>query len=293
MEDQALWQLMRAAWIEIEAHYEPAIKPLVAESGLNIRAWMVLLAALTFEPEDTTPSHLMVRGPYTSCERYLMWLESAADKGYLTKTSSGSFRLSSRGHEATQEFIRLAREAMVSADPLDLRESKDLAEVLDKLVKECLETSPPPNTWSISLSNKLMPPIDEYMPFIEQAFSCLSAYRDDAHLAAWRSTDLSAISMETLTVIWRSQASSLDEVTDKLSNRGHPKKVYVDALSQSITKKYISGSNRMLRLTEKGKLFRDRVEAKTDQYFFTPWACLTKDEKNKMAVILTDLREGL
>lgn len=293
MDDQALWQLMRAAWIELEAHYEPAIKPLVAESGLHIRAWMVLLAALTFEPEDTTPSHLMVRGPYTSSERYLMWLESAADQGYLTKTSSGSFRLSADGNEATQEFIHLAREAMVSADPLDADESKDMAEMLDRLVKECLETSPPPNTWSISLSNKLMPPIDSRMPFIEQAFSCLSAYRDDAHLASWQSSGLSATSMETVTVIWRGHASSLDEITEKLSNRGHPKKVYGDALSQLRAKKYVSGSSNMLRLTEKGKLFRDRVEAKTDQYFFKPWACLTKDEKNKMAVILTDLREGL
>jgi hypothetical protein len=46
-------------------------------------------------------------------------------------------------------------------------------------------------------------------------------------------------------------------------------------------------------LTENGKLFRDRVEAKTDQYFYTPWSCLTDDQKNKLAVILKDLIERL
>jgi hypothetical protein len=182
---------------------------------------------------------------------------------------------------------------MVLADPLDEGESQDLAEMLDKLVNKCLETPPPPNTWSISLSKKLMPPSDPQMPFIEQAISCLAAYRDDAHLASWQSSGLSAISMETMTVIWRGQASTLEELTDKLSNRGHPKKVYVDALTQLRTSEYISGSRSVLRLTENGKLFRDRVEAKTDQYFYTPWSCLTDDQKNKLAVILKDLIERL
>lgn len=293
MDNQSLWQFIRAAHIELEAHYEPAIKPLVLESGLGIRSWMVLLAALTFEPEDTTPSHLMVRGPYTSSERYLLWLESAADRDFLTKTDKGSFQLSPRGREATQDFIRLAREAMVVENPLNPGESRVLAELLDRLVKECLSISPPPNTWSITLSSKLMPEIDFRMPFIEQAFSCLSAYRDDAHLAAWQSSGLSAISMETVTVIWRGQANTLDDLTVKLSNRGHPKKVYADAISQLKANDYISGSRKLLRLTEKGKKFRDRVEANTDQYFFKPWDCLTNNEKEQMAVILNDLREGL
>jgi hypothetical protein len=293
MDDQSLWQLMRESWMKLEAHYEPAIEPLVAESKLNSRAWMVLLAALTFEPEDTTPSHLLVRGPYTSSERYLMLLENAVDQEYLIRTSGGRFQLSPTGRAATQEFIRLAREAMVMADPLDVGESQDLAEMLDHLVNKCFETPPPPNTWSISLSKKLMPPIDPQMPFIEQAISCLAAYRDDAHLASWQSSGLSAISMETMTVIWRGQASTLEELTDKLSNRGHPKKVYVDALTQLRTREYVSGSRSVLRLTEYGKLFRDRVEAKTDQYFYTPWSCLTDDEKNKLAVILKNLIEKL
>jgi len=293
MDDQSLWQLMRAAWMKLEAHYEPAIEPLVAESKLNIRSWMVLLAALTFEPEDTTPSHLLVRGPYTSSERYLMLLENAAEQEYLIRNSSGRFQLSPTGRAATQEFIRLAREAMVLADPLDVGESQDLAEMLDRLVNKCFETPSPPNTWSISLSKKLMPPIDPQMPFIEQAISCLAAYRDDAHLASWQSSALSAISMETMTVIWRGQASTLEELTDKLSNRGHPKKVYVDALTQLRTREYVSGSRSVLRLTEYGKLFRDRVEAKTDQYFYTPWSCLSDDQKYKLAVILKNLIEKL
>jgi hypothetical protein len=289
MDNQSLWNLIRDSWINIDASFKPAIKPLVAKSELNIHELMLLLAVLTFEPEDTTPSHLMVRGPYTSSDQYLTRLEHTAEKGYLVNVSEGSFRLSPEGREAVQEFIKIARDAMVSAELLPTQEALILAEMLERLVKNCLDTPPPPNPWSITLSNKLMPAIDPPMPFIEQAISCLSAYRDDAHLASWQSSGLSAIALESMTLIWRGQVSTLDEFTEKLSFRGHPEKVYIDALAELRACSYLSGYRNALHLTEEGKLFRDRVEAKTDQYFFTPWTSLSEADKSKMAEILNKM----
>ena len=283
MDDRSLWKLMRESWIKLQARFDPAINLLVSESGLSIREWMMLISTLTFEPEDTTPSHLMVRGPYTSSEQYLMWLENAADKGYLQIISTGRFRLTPEGRKVTLDFIKVARDAMVSADPMPLSDSQTLADLLDRLVQSCLETPPPPNTWSISLSNKLMPTFDPPMPFIEQAISCLSAYRDDAHLVSWRSSSLSATALESLTLIWRGQVNTLDELMGKLSFRGHSKRVYIDALAELRARSYISGVLSVLRITEDGKLFRDQVEAKTDQYFFSPWSYMTQSEKDWMA----------
>lgn len=293
MDDRDLSILLHESWIKIQSHFDPVIKPLVTESGLSMREWMMLLAALTFEPEDITPSHLMVRGPYTSSEQYLMWLNKTAEQGYLINISNRSFRLTSKGRKAAEQFIKLAREAMAESDPLPLSESIALAEMLARLVDQCLETPPPPNTWSISLSNKLMPEIEPPMPFIEQAISCLSAYRDDAHLAAWRSSGLSATALESLTLIWNCQVSALDELTEKLSFRGHPKKVYMDALAELRTREFVSGINSILRITDEGKLFRARVEAKTEQYFFAPWSCLTQAEKERMNELVIKLRDEL
>ncbi len=289
MDNRSLWKLIRDSWIKIEASFNTAIKPLVTKSELNVREWILLLAALTFEPEDTTLSHLMVRGPYTSSDQYLTRLEHAAEEGFLEKVSKGSFRLSSKGREAAQEFIKVARDAMVSAELLATQESLILAEMLDRLVKSCLDTPPPPDIWSITLSYKLMPAIDPPMPFIEQAMSCLSAYRYDAHLASWQSSGLSAIALESMTLIWRGQVSTLDQLTEKLSYRGHSEKVYIDALAELRASSYLSGYRNVLRLTEEGKLFRDDVEAKTDQYFFTPWKFLTEAEKSKLAKILNQM----
>jgi hypothetical protein len=289
MDNQSLWKLIRDSWIKIDASFNPAIKPLVAKSELNVRDWMLLLATLTFEPEDTTPSHLMVRGPYTSSDQYLTRLEHTADKGFLVKVSKGSFRLSPEGREAVEEFIQVARDGMVSAELLPTEEALILAKMLERLVNNCLDTLPPPDTWSITLSHKLMPAIDQPMPFIEQAISCLSAYRDDAHLASWQSSGLSATALESMTLIWRGQVSTLDELVEKLSFRDHPEKVYNDALAELRARSYLSGYRNALHLTEEGNLFRDHVEAKTDRYFFTPWTCLSDAEKGKMAEILKQM----
>jgi hypothetical protein len=289
MDNHSLWELVRSSWTKIGASFDPAIKQLVANSELNVRDWMLLLAALTFEPEDTTASHLLVRDPYTSSDRYLSRLERIAEAEYLETVAEGSFHLSDKGREAVQDFIKVARDAMVSADLLPDQECSTLVELLKRLVEECLDTPPPPNTWSITLSNKLMPAFDPPMPFIEQTISCLSAYRDDSHLASWQSSGLSAIALESMTLFWRGEVNNLEEVTAKLSYRGHPDSVYMDALSELRTRAYLSGYSNALYLTEEGNLFRDQVEAKTDQYFFTPWSCLSKTEKISMAEILKQI----
>jgi len=283
MDDQSLWKLMREAWINIEKRFDPAIKPLVSKSSLNLREWMLIIAALTFEPEDTTPSHLMVRGPYTSSDQYLAGLENAADVGYLTKVREGRYRLSNKGRAAVDEFINAARDAMISTTQLPDQELSEITQLLNRLVNECLETPPPPDTWSITLSNKLMPIISHPIPYIEQAISCLSAYRDDAHLASWCSSGLSASAMESLTLIWRGQVNSFQELTQKVEFRGHPEQVYLDALAELRGRDFLEGSRSHIRITTPGKQFRAQVEKKTDQYFFHPWASLTDIEKNKIA----------
>ena len=161
-----------------------------------------------------------------------------------------------------------------------------LTTLFDRLVKECLHSQPPPDTWSIRLSYKLMPAKQPALPFIEQSISCLAAYRDDAHLASWCSSGLSASAMECLSLVWRGQASSVREVFGKLEFRGHPESVYQDAIAELREREYLQGSRNNLRLTESGSEFREHVEELTDQYFYNPWSCLTDTEKETISNLL-------
>lgn len=293
MNDQELWALIREAWTALSPHYESAIECIIEESDLEGRVWGVLLAVLTIEPDPATPAHLLVRVPYTAADLYLTRLNSATQAGYLNEVEPGKYHLSPTGRSELDHFITDARAAMSAADPLPSEDSKRLAILLDKLVQSCINTNPPPGTWSIQQSNKLMPSIDPPMPYIEQEFSCLSAYRDDAHLAAWQESGLSATALETLTLIWRGEANSLTAIVDRLEYRGHSLWVYADALAVLRQRGYIAGDDERLTITPAGKYFRDHVEADTDRYFFAPWSCLSISEKSELGNLLDKMRGGL
>jgi hypothetical protein len=161
------------------------------------------------------------------------------------------------------------------------------------LVHASLNTPPPPDTWSINLSHRLMPSREPSLPYVEQAFSCLGGYRDDAHLAAWRPSGLTAEVLEALTLLWRGNVDSLDKLAERLTHRGHPGRVYAEALDELRDRGFVVGADGALQVTEAGRRFRDGIEADTDRYFFAPWDCLDDAEREELAQLVIRLRDGL
>jgi hypothetical protein len=293
MDNPILWKIALEAESAIVTHYQPVFDKYIAENGLE--GWMVglLLAAITFEPEATTSSHLQVRGPYNACEVYLTRLATAAEKGYMSEKSPGEYRLTVLGRSEVEGLIDETRSQMARVDPLPVKESQQLVSLLDSLVQSSLNTPPPPDTWSIQLSAKLLPESTLSLPYIEQAISCLNAYRDDAHLAAWQTTGISAIALETLTLIWRGEVNSLDGLCYKLDRRGHPCHVFSLALENLREYRYIGGSDDAVHITILGHTFRDRVEDDTNRFFYKPWVYISDAEKVEIADLLSHLRDGL
>lgn len=182
---------------------------------------------------------------------------------------------------------------MQRSDPLPPHDSGCLGSLLARLVQACLFTSPPPDTWSIRLSYQLMPAEEPPLPYIEQALSCLLAFRDDCHLAAWQPAGVSAPALEALTLIWRGEAASLDQIYEKLAYRGFARQVYRTALDELRGLNWIQAEPGGLRLTSIGQLFRDQVEESTNTFFFEPWNCVDSGEKTEMACLLSSLCSGL
>lgn len=293
MDIQKLWMVAEEAWSALAEQFEPVAEQMCAQHDMEGRTFGLLLSVLTFEPEDTTPGHLMVRGPYTSADEFLNRLQGAADQGFLIEIAQGRYRLSDEGRKCTHNIADEIRRVMAKVDPLPLEDSGRLAELLDRLVQSSMNTPPPPNPWSINLSYKLIPHLNPPMPFIEQAFSCLSAYRDDSHLAAWRRSGLSAIALESLTLLWRGETTSLAGLYNKLFQRGHSLGIYQGALQELGNRGLVAGSDQAIRVTRAGKGFRNKIEADTDKYFYLPWSCLKESEMSEMLALLTRMRDGL
>ncbi len=62
MKRSDLWNLTGAALAAISRHYDAVAERLSAESGLDVRTWGLLMAALTFGPATTTLARMSVRG---------------------------------------------------------------------------------------------------------------------------------------------------------------------------------------------------------------------------------------
>jgi hypothetical protein len=288
-----LWKSMRQAEAAIVHTYQPVFASFTHENGLSDHGAGILLSALSLEPGVVSPDRLQVRGPYTSAGEWMTRLHESAGKGLLLEPEPGQFRLSRLGHNKAQKLIADGRAAMQRADTLLVEDSRRLCELLGRLVQASLMAPPPPDTWCIRLAYQLMPELAQPLPFIEQALSCLQAYRDDAHLAAWRPASVNGPALEALTLVWRGEAASVEEIYNRLAGRGfelHDYQREVDTLRQ---RGWVEGVDSALVLTAIGKVFRDQVEQDTDLYFFAPWDCLEAAEKTELSCLLAALREEL
>lgn len=293
MELAQLWELTRQTWTAIIGVYDPVFDRYLERNWLEPWSLGLLLAALTFEPEAVTAARLSVRGPYTSDELYRARLADLAGRGYLAEAEPGAYRLSQQGRSELEAVIQDGYQAMTAADPLDWKDGQQLVDLLLRLVRACLATPPPLDPWSISLSYKLMPVAELRLPLIEQAITCLSSYRDDAHLAAWRPSGLSPTALESLTLLWREQAASLSELFERLAGRGQPLMEYSRAIEELRRRGYLSGPDDALRLTPAGHAFRQQVEQDTDRIFYAPWECLSAADRQRTATLLEKLQIGL
>ena len=293
MNDFTLWELMNETWETVRRCYEPVFDNFISRNGLEYRQLGVLLAALSFEPETTTPARLQKRVPYTPAATYLTRMAIAVKQGFMLVVNPGEYRLTAKGRSELHELIKEARRLMAELDPLPLKDSRRLATLLDRLVQASLSEPAPPGNWSIRLSYPFMPVAHPPMPYTEQAISCLHAYRDDSHLAAWQPTGISPPALEALTLLWRGQADSVDSLCQRMASRDHPQQIFEEVLAELRQYSYIERDNRTLLISRSGRAFRDRIEQTTNAFFFSPWRCLEEAEKNQCAGLLEQLRDGL
>ena len=289
----SIWRLATAAGAALSAHLSPTLRHYESETGLGGWTWFMLLRVYLFEPEPATIAGFLRTSPYSGAGRFRLHLAAGEEAGYLQGEGDGVYRLTERGKIAVEQFVEDLRTVMAVFDPLSLEKGAHLADLLARLVQASLKKPPPNSLKTIELSAKLMPGRIPPLPFSEQAISCLAAYRDDAHFAAWNPTGLSGPALESLTLLWRKQADSLETLHKRLVRRAHSRQVYRDALDELRGRGFIEGPDEALVVTESGRVYRQQVEADTDRLFFSPWAYLDTDDKTELADLLTQLRDGL
>jgi hypothetical protein len=291
MKQPKLWPVALETLMALGAHYVPAMEKAADDAGVERGVWGLLISALTFEPEAISNAILQRRNPY---QDYTRLLADAASQGFFAVVSPGAYQITDLGRAVGTEIILAAYARMQTFEPLRVEQMQYLSVLLRKLVVASHTSPEPPGKWCLTHARRIDP--GQNAPLIiqvDQYLSDLAAYRDDAHLAAWRGLDLDGPTWEALTLLWQGEAVDLDALLEKLAHRRFSRDVYAAALQKLETRGLILADSGKYRLTPAGEQLRQNAEAATDAYFYAPWDCLDAEELEALEILLTKLTKEM
>ena len=126
---------------------------------------------------------------------------------------------------------------------------------------------------------------------VDQLLDDLNAFRDDAHVAAWKPSGVDGHTWEVLTLVWNGEANTADKLVERLPYRQYSKGDYHKTLLYLVQKGWIEEGPDGYLVTEEGKKIRDQAEVDTDAIYFGPWKALADGEINRIGALLSELRD--
>lgn len=285
---QAIFALTRSA-------ADPVIEAINAGQTGGVYA---LMSATGVAPKPVTAADVVRRYPYSALEVQAKPLAVAADLGYLAPAADGEYQLTDSGRAAMNRLIVAFHQRLGEVEPalaafVSIDALAETANDLRRLADAC--RTAPIDTWSIQMSHALAAkkPVVA-LAHIDQAIDDLTAFRDDAHIAAWRPYGSSAVAWELFTFLWRGEVKNAVEFAEKAQRRGHAPDVYAAALAELIDRGWVQATgDEAFILTTSGREIREAAEAETDRLYYAPWAVLTDAQLLDLKERLTHLKAGL
>jgi DNA-binding MarR family transcriptional regulator len=277
------------------ALYGPAIQAHLDDLDLR-DGWYFLAVAHDFKPDPATPERFVARTPYAARRRFEDGLSALAERGLMARSAAGEYRITASGQAAFDSVMAtVARSLGEIAPPIAPDWLTRLVDLLDRLVAACL-AAPEPAEKPCLATNRNSDPGPSGPPALRvlQLLADMNAFRDDAHLAAWRPYGTSGHTWEAFTYLWRGDARTADELADKLAVRRFSAEDYSAALDELAARGWIEPApDGGWQLTAEGQAARQTAEDETDRLYYAPWAALTEPELAELGEGLAALRTSL
>ena len=289
-----LWDAALQVQLALSAKYRPANESITRETSVEQPVWNLLVTALSYEPEVISTTQLRKRNPYSATSVTDQRLEMLGARGWLRRETEAEFRLTESGRTQALSILRTLREFHATIQPLPHSDMNRVEELLGRMVVAAEIAATPPGTWCLTRARRLTPPEGAALTTrVDYYLSCLNAFRDDCHLAAWQVHGASGDEWELFTLIWRGERKTLDELLPELAFRGQVRDVYAAALQQLRERGWVAETAGAYSLTPEGKALREEAEATTDRYFAEAESALTMHEAKELDSLLAKLLDAL
>ena len=207
--------------------------------------------------------------PYaTQWDQHLAASSAARDAG-LVDEKDGRWDLTAAGRDLV-ERVRREADAYLASLPSPLpaddlaRLASTLARGFDAIVAGL------DKRWHSHIPRAARMAGDGAQPMValENAVYGLWQARDDCHMAAWQQAGLDGPTLDTLTRIWRNEATSEEDLASKLTSQ---RPADIAKQLERLRRDGLVGAGDPPRTTDKGAKARQGIEDETDRLFFSPW----------------------
>jgi hypothetical protein len=236
------------------------------------RAEFWLLGRLRYFPASVTPGDFKTYGPYTSTSIYEQSLAKLADQSLVERVETSRYRSTDAGRKLITKLYRDYFRRIAKHDFLPAADVQRLGALADRVLSSALH-QPNLHTPITEATTSVFPAIDEAWVMTERRLVAITAFRDDAHIAAWREEGWSGPEIALSTALFYApdglNSAQLREATATLNDKD-----FKSALSALYSSAEVAQHDDHYVLSTTGRTSREKIEAATNHNYSLPFGVL-------------------
>jgi predicted transcriptional regulator len=270
----------------------PRINAVAQDSDITTgQEWGCLNWAASLAPTPLNPERLPTG--YNAPGRFVEAAKRLVDLGYLEAANEKSYRPTQRGMDIIDHIEAVQVKAFNEHEPLAEAELDRFLTLMDKVLKGIKSLAQPPRPrFEIRSTIQIVRDLTPLWMLMDKVI-LIENFRQDSHAASWKSHDINPHAWEILTLLWREEATGIDDLPELVANnRGFTREETETAFKDLVERGWIgpAAESGKYQVTVSGKTIRQEAEDLTDKYFFAAWDGLGESELQEIRTLTTKVQ---
>jgi hypothetical protein len=242
--------------------------------------------------QNITVEGLQVLHPYLLAGRAQKAIENLTARKILESVSANTYRYSAHTLDQIRNTERAILICAEKVTFLAYEQAERLAVLMTALIDMIAFGPNPAPTPIFKLVNAALAPSEHPLGQVHQRLVSLLAYRDDAHIAAWKAEGYDPQTIRIATFLFgKSEAVPISTLLQWPLT--YEESYVRAALDKLLKEDEVELKDNAYKLTDKGTLRREKVENLTDQHFRAPFdQRISENGRRQWTTLMTVLAEG-